>query len=88
MPNLKQQERRVRTAARQRLENQRYRSGSKTLMARLEMAVAAGDAELAAAEQRELVRLLDKAATKRAIHPNKSARKKSQAAALVDSLGE
>ncbi len=88
MPNLKQQERRVRTAARQRLENQRYRSGSKTLMARLEVAVAAGDAELAAAEHQELVRLLDKAATKRAIHPNKAARKKSQAAALVASLDE
>lgn len=88
MPNLKQQERRVRTAARQRLENQRYRSGSKTLMARLETAVASGDADLAAAEHRELIRLLDKAAARRAIHPNKAARKKSQAAALVESLAE
>ena len=88
MPNLEQQKRRVRTAARQRLENQRYRSGSKTLMARLEIAVAAGDADLAAAEHRELTRLLDKAAARRAIHPNKAARKKSQASALVATLEE
>jgi len=58
MPNIKQQERRVRTAARQRLENLRWRSTAKTLFKRLEEAVAAGDSELAAAEHREFVRWL------------------------------
>lgn len=83
MPNIKQQERRVRTAARQRLENLRYRSTAKTLFRRLEAAIAQGDAEGAAEEHRALVRLLDKAAAHGAIHPNKAARKKSQAASLV-----
>jgi ribosomal protein S20 len=35
MPNIKQQEKRVRTAARERLENLRYRSTVKTLTKRL-----------------------------------------------------
>jgi small subunit ribosomal protein S20 len=83
MPNIHQQKRRVRTAARERLQNLRYRSTAKTLMKRLEAAVADGDAERAAAEHRELVRLLDRAAARNALHPNKAARKKAQAARLV-----
>ena len=83
MPNIKQQERRVRTAARERLENLRYRSTAKTLLRRLEAAVDAGDAARASEEHRALVRWLDKAAARGAMHPNKAARKKSQAARLV-----
>jgi small subunit ribosomal protein S20 len=83
MPNIKQQERRVTTAARQRLENLRWRSASKTLFRRLESALEEDDAELIAAEHRLLVQTLDKAAAQRAIHPNKAARKKAQAAKLV-----
>jgi small subunit ribosomal protein S20 len=83
MPNIKQQERRVRIAARQRLENLRYRSTAKTLFKRLEEAVEDGDADRIAAEHRALVRLLDKAAARGALHPNKAARKKSQAARLA-----
>jgi small subunit ribosomal protein S20 len=85
MPNIQQQKRRVKIAARQRTENLRYRSAAKTLYKRLEAAVADGDKDRAAAEHRELVRLLDKAASSRAIHPNKAARKKAQAARLVSS---
>jgi small subunit ribosomal protein S20 len=85
MPNIKQQERRVRTAARQRLENLRWRSSAKTLHKRLTLAVEDGDEEQIAAAHRELVRMLDRAAAKRAIHPNKAARKKAQAARLVGS---
>jgi small subunit ribosomal protein S20 len=83
MPNIHQQKRRVRIAARERLENLRYRSTAKTVFKRLETAVADGDKERIASEHRELQTLLDKAAAKRAIHPNKAARKKSQAARLV-----
>jgi small subunit ribosomal protein S20 len=83
MPNIDQQKRRVKTAARQRAENLRYRSAAKTLYKRLESAVADGDKDRVAAEHRELITLLDKAASSRAIHPNKAARKKSQAARLI-----
>jgi small subunit ribosomal protein S20 len=85
MPNIHQQKRRVRIAAREREENLRYRSAAKTLFKRLEAAVADGDSDRVAAEHRELLTLLDKAAANRAIHPNKAARKKSQAARLVAS---
>jgi small subunit ribosomal protein S20 len=83
MPNIKQQKRRVEIAARQRLENVRYRSTAKTLFKRLERAVADGDRDQAAQEHQALVRLLDRASARRAIHPNKAARKKSQAERLL-----
>jgi small subunit ribosomal protein S20 len=83
MPNIHQQKRRVKIAARQREENLRYRSAAKTLFKRLEAAIADGDKDRVAAEHRELVRLLDKGASSRAIHPNKAARKKAQADRLI-----
>ena len=83
MPNIKQQERRVRTAARERVQNVRYRSTAKTLFKRLERAVESGDGAQVTTVHGELVRWLDRAAARGAIHPNKAARKKSQAATLV-----
>jgi small subunit ribosomal protein S20 len=85
MPNIKQQEKRVRITERQRAENIRYRSTVKTLTKRLQGAVDAGDAELVAAEHRTLVRWVDRAASKGALHANTAARKKAQAARLVAS---
>ncbi len=83
MPNIKQQEKRVRTAARERLQNLRYRSTVKTLTKRLETAVGDGDANTIAREHRELVRWIDKAAARGAIHRNTASRKKASAARLV-----
>lgn len=83
MPNIKQQEKRVRTAARERLENLRYRSTVKTMTRRLRTAVEEGDAAKVAAEHRELVRWIDKAASSGALHKNTAARKKANAARLV-----
>jgi small subunit ribosomal protein S20 len=83
MPNIKQQERRVRTAARQRLENLRYRSTIKTLMRRLRTAAVEGNEETIAAEHRELVRWIDRAAAHGALHRNAAAHKKSQAARVA-----
>ncbi len=88
MPNIKQQERRVRSAARQRAENLRWRSTAKTLFRRLERAVEDGDAGRIEAEHRGLVRWLDKASARGALHPNKAARKKAQAARLVSGSNE
>ena len=83
MPNIKQQEKRVRIAERQRAENIRYRSTVKTLTKRLQAAVETGDADAIAAEHRTLVRWVDRAASKGALHANTAARKKAQAARLV-----
>ncbi|HEX3268156.1 MAG TPA: 30S ribosomal protein S20 [Gaiellaceae bacterium] len=83
MPNIKQQKKRVRIAAQERLENLRYASTVKTLTRRLRAAVADGDKDQIAADHRELVRWIDKAASRGALHRNTAARKKAQAAKLV-----
>jgi small subunit ribosomal protein S20 len=83
MANIKQQRKRVRIQARQRLENLRYRSTVKTLTKRLETAVEDGNAEAVQAEHRELVRTIDKATARGALHRNTAARKKSQAAKIA-----
>ena len=83
MANIKQQKKRVRIQARQRLENLRYRSTIKTLTKRLEAAASDGDADQIAGEHRELVRTIDRATTRGAIHRNTAARKKSQAAKIA-----
>ena len=83
MPNIEQQKKRVRIAERQRDENIRFRSTVKTLTKRLQAAVESGDADAIAAEHRTLVRWVDRAASKGALHANTAARKKAQAARLV-----
>jgi small subunit ribosomal protein S20 len=83
MPNIKQQEKRVRSAARQRLENLRYRSTVKTLTRRLSTAVDQGDTDGIRTAHRELQQWIDRAASRGALHRNAAARKKAQAARLV-----
>jgi small subunit ribosomal protein S20 len=83
MPNIKQQKKRVRTAAEERLENLRYRSTIKTLAKRLATAAEGGDSAAVAEEHRNLVKLIDRAVARGAMHKNAGARKKSQAARLL-----
>ena len=83
MPNIKQQEKRVRQAERQRQENLRWRSTAKTLMRRLKEAADGGDAATVATSHKELVSWLDKAASRGTLHKNTVARRKAQAARLL-----
>ena len=83
MPNIQQQKKRVLIASRQRNENLHYRSTIKTLTKRLETAAADSDADLVASEHRELVRTIDRATSRGALHRNTAARKKSQAAKIA-----
>jgi small subunit ribosomal protein S20 len=83
MPNIKQQKKRVRTAAEERLENLRYRSTIKPLTTRLATVVEDGDSAAIETEHRELVKLIDRAVSRGALHRNAAARKKSQAARLA-----
>jgi small subunit ribosomal protein S20 len=83
MPNIRQQEKRVRRAAKERSSNLRWRSTSKTLMRRLKEAAEQGDASAIGERHRELVSWLDRAAAKGGLHRNTAARRKSQAARLV-----
>ncbi|MGZ4280660.1 MAG: 30S ribosomal protein S20 [Gaiellaceae bacterium] len=83
MANIQQQKKRVRIAARERAENLRYRSTVKMLMRRLETAVEDGDADAISTQHREVVRWLDRAASRGALHKNTTGRRKAQAARLV-----
>jgi small subunit ribosomal protein S20 len=86
MANIKQQKKRVRIAARQRLENLRYRSTIKTLTKRLERTSQEGG-KTVADDHRELVRWIDRATARGALHRNTAARKKSQAARIASGSG-
>ena len=82
MANIHSQKKRILRAERERLENRRYTSSIKTYFRRLEQAVAAGETDTADAEHRVLVRTIDKAVKRGALHRNNGARKKSRAARL------
>ena len=79
MPNIRQQKKRVRTAERQRSENVRYRSTVRTLTRKLRDTVEAGDKDAVEAAHRDLVRWLDRAVTRGALHRNTASRRKAQA---------
>ena len=83
MANIQQQKKRNRITERQRDENLRYRSTVKTLTKRLEAAAAGDDKDKLAAEHLELVRTVDKATSRGAMHKNTAARKKARAARLA-----
>jgi small subunit ribosomal protein S20 len=82
MANIHSQKKRIERAERERLENRRYTSKIKTYFRRLEAAVAGGDDAAADTEHRMLVRTVDKAVKRGALHRNTGARKKSRAARL------
>jgi small subunit ribosomal protein S20 len=87
MANIASQEKRIRRAERERLENRRYTSSIKTYFRRLEEAVGAGDAGRADTEHRELISWIDKAVVNGALHRNNGARKKARAARVRARLG-
>jgi small subunit ribosomal protein S20 len=82
MANIHSQKKRIERTERERLENRRYTSSIRTYFHRLEQAVAGGDAEVVNTEHRVLVRTIDKAVKRGALHRNTGARKKSRAARL------
>jgi len=80
MANIPSQKKRINRSQRERLENRRYVSRIKTYFRRLERALADGDPAAVDAEHRELVRTIDKAVKRGALHRNTGARKKARAA--------
>jgi small subunit ribosomal protein S20 len=82
MANIPSQIKRNERSLRERQENRQYTSQIKTYFRRLQAAVEAGDDTVADEEQRRLVKLIDKAVKRGAMHRNTGARKKSRAARL------
>jgi len=82
MANIASQEKRILRAERERLENRRYTSAIRTYFRRLQAVVTESDDEAAEAEHRRLVKTIDKAVKRGALHRNTGARKKARAARL------
>ena len=82
MANIASQKKRILRTERERLENRRYTSAIKTYFRRLQASVAEGNDEAADTEHRHLVKTVDKAIKRGALHKNAGARKKSRAAKL------
>jgi small subunit ribosomal protein S20 len=80
MANIHSQKKRILRSERERIENRRYTSAIRTYFRRLEAAVASSDDDAADAEHLTLVRTIDKAIKRGALHRNTGARKKSRAA--------
>ncbi|MCV7645000.1 30S ribosomal protein S20 [Micrococcus luteus] len=85
MANIKSQKKRILTNEKARQRNVAVKSELKTAIRAVDKAVAAGEAEAAAA-LRTASRKLDKAASKGVIHKNQAANRKSGIAARVKAL--
>ena len=84
MPNVKSAEKRMRTSAVRAERNRQFRSKMRTALKKVRGAT---DAAAATDAFREASSLLDRAARKRIIHPNKAARAKSRLSARIAALG-
>lgn len=84
MPNVKSAEKRMRTQRVREERNKQKRSRLRTALKKVRVAETADVAENAYTDAKSL---LDRAAAKRLIHPNKAARLKSQLARVVKEKG-
>lgn len=78
MANSKSAEKRIRTAARRREHNRPYRSAARTAVKKAELAIRAGDQDVAQGAVVHAMSLLDRIATKGIVHRNNAARRKSR----------
>lgn len=84
MPNNKSAEKRMRTNQVRAERNRAFRSRLRTALKKVR---GASDTTVGADALREASSLLDRAAQKRIIHPNKAARAKSRLSAFLGRLG-
>ena len=75
MPNIKSAKKRMELSAKARLRNRSERARIRTAIKEVRATTSAKDAQ---EQLRGAVKILDRAATKRLIHPNRVARVKSQ----------
>lgn len=87
MANSKSAEKRIRVNARNAERNRVYRSSARTFVKRAELAIRAGDAEVAQEAVQRAIIALDRTASKKVIHPNNAARRKSRLMAKYNAMG-
>ncbi len=86
MAHSKQAMKRIALAERQRVRNRVYRSTSRTLVTQAEAAIASGDRESAEAAVLRAIKMLDRTASKRVIHQNNAARRKSRLVSKLNAM--
>ncbi|NTW28001.1 MAG: 30S ribosomal protein S20 [Coriobacteriia bacterium] len=86
MANIKSQKKRILTNEKAHQRNKAVKSELKSAVKKVHTAVAAGDAETAAAAALAASRLLDKAASKGIIHASQASNRKSGVVKLANSI--
>lgn len=87
MANIKSAKKRIKVIETKTLRNKMIKSKVKTLVKKVEAAVAAGDKTKAAEALKEATIAIDKACAKGVYHKNNAARKVSHLAKAVNALG-
>jgi small subunit ribosomal protein S20 len=85
LANIKSSIKRARQNVKRRVHNRYYKTTTRTYLKRARAQVTANDLDNAQTTIQQAIKLLDKAAQKRLIHPNTAARKKSR---LVKALNK
>ena len=88
MPRLKSAIKRVKTSERNRVSNLTYKSQIKTLTKKVIDFIESKDEKSAAKTASEAFALIDRAATKKVIHLNNAARKKSRISKWLKKLSK
>lgn len=78
MANNDSARKRIRTSEKRRLRNRPLRSSARTAVKKAEIAIAAGDQDVALSAVLSATRQLDRVAQKGVIHRNNAARRKSR----------
>ena len=86
MANIKSQKKRVLTNEKAHARNRAVKSGLKTAIKRVHVAVEAGDAAAAMEAALEASKMLDKAASKGVIHNSQAANRKSGIVKLANTV--
>lgn len=86
MANIKSAKKRIRVIETKTLRNKMIKSKVKTLVKKVDAAVAAGDQALASSALQEAVVAIDKAAAKGIFHKNTAARKVSRLTKAVNKI--
>lgn len=86
MANIKSQMKRIKTNEKSRQRNKAVKSALRTHVRHFREMLASGDVEKTQAAARTATRALDKAVSKRVIHKNQAANRKSSIAAQASAL--
>jgi small subunit ribosomal protein S20 len=85
--NIKSQKKRILTNEKARMRNKAVKSGIKTALKKVHVAIEAGDAEAAKTAALEASKMLDKAASKGVIHKSQAANRKSGVMKAANNVG-